>query len=109
MKITESKLRQTIRSVIQESMAQQDILYLGNLLGAYKGTFGDWSEFCVWYDDLMMELRLDYDEEMDAFLMANELEFCPGSINELLSIINDTSVQSYPMFSTWANTLRREF
>ena len=109
MKTTMPKLRRTIQRVIQESMAQQDIIYLENLLRSYPGTFRDWSEFCVWYDDLMMELRLDHDEEMDAFLMINELEFCPASIEDLLSILNDTKVQRFPMFSMWASALRRNF
>ena len=109
MRIKESKLRKTIRRVIKESMAQQDILYLGNLLGSYKGTFFDWSDFCEWYDDLMMELRVQYGEDMDDFLYAFELDECEESIRDLLSMINRPEVQAHPMFSTWANALRNNF
>lgn len=105
MKISMKQLRQ----IIQESMAQQDILYLGNLLGSYMGTFRDWSEFCIWYEDLMMELRLQHGEEMDDFLYAFDLEECEESIKDLQSMINRPEVQSHPMFSTWANALRDNF
>ena len=109
MRITETKLRKTIRTVIQESMAQQDILYLGNLLGAWKGTFGDWSEFCEWYNDVVMTSRLQYDEEMDDFLMMADLEVCPDNIFELINRIKDPATQAHPLFSTFANALRSNF
>ena len=109
MRITESKLRRTIRRVIQESMVQQDILYLGNLLGAFKGTFQDWPEFCIWYNDLMMELRVKYDEEMDDFLFSYDVEECPEHINDLLYVINLPEAQEHPMFTTWATELRTNF
>lgn len=109
MRITETKLRRILRQVICESMAQQDILYLGNLLKSYMGTFRDWSEFCVWYDDLMMDLRLQHGEEMDDFLYAFELEQCRENIGDLVSMINQPEVQAHPMFSTWATALRSNF
>ena len=109
MRITRSKLRKTIRRVIQESMAEQDILYLGNLLKAYPGTFRDWSEFCVWYNDLMMELRVKYAEEMDDFLYSYDVAECPEHIKDLLYVINLPEAQMHPMFTTWANELRTNF
>ena len=118
MKISKRQLKRIIREeysrlkrkgLIRESMAQQDILYLGNLLGSYKGTFFDWSEFCEWYDDLMMELRVQYGEEMDDFLYVFELDECEENIRDLLSMINRPEVQAHPMFSTWANALRYNF
>ena len=109
MKTTMPKLRRSIRRVICESMAQQDILYLGNLLGSYKGTFSDWSDFCEWYDDLMMELRVQYGEDMDDFLYTFELDECEENIRDLRSMINRPEVQAHPMFSTWANSLRSNF
>ena len=109
MRITEKKLRRTIRRVISESMAQQDILYLGNLLGSYKGTFRDWSEFCEWYDEVIMDLRVYDDEFMDDFLFTFELMECPTSVDELISILHDPGAQSHSRFSTWANALRNNF
>ena len=103
------QLRRTIRRVIQESMAQQDILYLGNLLKAYPGTFQDWPEFCIWYNDLMMELRVAYDEDMDDFLYSYDLEECPEHIEHLLYMIHRPETQAHPLFSTWANALRSNF
>ena len=109
MKTTIPKLRHAIRRVICESMAQQDILYLGNLLGSYKGTFRDWSGFCEWYDDLMIELRVQHGEDMDDFLYVFELDECEENIRDLVSMINRPEVQAHPMFSTWANSLRSNF
>ena len=109
MKTTIPKLRRTVRYVIKESMAQSDVLYLENLLMAYKGTFGDWSEFCSWYNELMMELRVQYDEEMDDFLYSHDLEECPENIQDLLYMINRPETQAHPLFSTWANSLRNNF
>ena len=105
MRITKTQLRK----IIKESMAQSDVLYLENLLMAWKGTFGDWSGFCDWYDSLMADLRVQYDEEMDDFLMTFELEVCPESIQELLSLLNFASMKNHPMFSIWARALRQNF
>ena len=109
MKLSNRQLKRIIRGIIKESMAQQDILYLGNLLRAYQGTFGDWSEFCEWYDDLMMELRVQHGEDMDDFLYVFELDECEENIRDLLSMIDRPEVQAHPMFSTWANALRNNF
>ena len=109
MRIKESKLRQAIRGVICESMAQQDILYLGNLLRSYKGTFRDWSEFCGWYDEVVMDLRIYEDEFMDDFLYTYDLMDCPDSLDELLAILNDPGTQSHSRFSAWATALRSNF
>ena len=118
MKITKRQLRRIIREeytrlqqkdLIREAMAQQDILYLGNLLKAYPGTFRDWPEFCDWYDEFVMDLRVSEDEFMDDFLYTFDLMDCPGSLTELLSVINDPGAQSHPKFSAWANALRSNF
>ena len=109
MRLTKRQLRLAIRRVINESMAQSDVLYLENLLMAYKGTFGDWSGFCEWYDGLMVELRVQYGEDMDDFLYVFELDECEENIRDLLSMINRPQVQAHPMFSTWANALRNNF
>ena len=118
MKLTKKQLKRIIREeytrlqrkgLINESMAQQDILYLGNLLGSYKGTFRDWSEFCVWYDDVIADLLAYPDEFMEDFLYTNGLETCPDSIAELRSILEDPGVQSHSRFSAWATALRSNF
>ena len=109
MRITKGKLRETLRRVIQESMAQQDIMYLGNLLKSYPGTFFDWSEFCVWYDDLMIDLRAQYGEMMDDFLYSYDLEECPEHIKDLLYVINLPEAQGHPMYTNWATELRANF
>ena len=98
-----------IRGMNEARMAQQDILYLGNLLKAYPGTFRDWPEFCDWYDEFVMDLRVSEDEFMDDFLYTFDLMDCPGSLTELLSVINDPGAQSHPKFSAWANALRSNF
>lgn len=109
MRLTKRQLRLAIRRVINESMAQSDVLYLENLLMAYKGTFGDWSGFCDWYDEVVMDLRVNEDEFMDDFLFTSELMDCPDSIEELLSIMNDPGVQLHSRFPAWANALRANF
>ena len=110
MKIRMSELRQAIRRVINESIPQSDILYLENLLMSYKGTFGDWSSFCDWYNDLMRDVGNAYnDGGMDDFLERQRLLTCPASIEDLLSIIEDPNTQSDPMFSTWAHEVRTNF
>ena len=57
----------------------------------------------------MMDLRVQYEEEMDDFLYAFDLDECEESIEDLLSMINRPEVQAHPMFTTWANELRNNF
>lgn len=110
MRLTQDQLRQTIRRVIKESMTLSDRLYLGNLLKSYQGTFRDWPEFCDWYDDLMVDVGNTYEGAgMNDFLQSQNLLTCPASIEDLLSIINDPSAQSHPMFSVWAQEVRTNF
>lgn len=95
-------------------MSLSELLYIRNLMMSYQGTFGSWvggigESFCDWYTDLMQQLMLSDDGEMNDFLVRFNLVECPATPNELSNILYSQEVQSHPMFSVWARSLRDNF
>jgi len=64
-----------------------------------------WQGYCQNYEDLMMDFRVEMDEEADDFLFTFELEECPASADELCGALRDREVQQHPMFSAYIDML----
>ena len=105
--IREEYSRLTRRGLIKENVTNMVVRDLCALVRSHENPNDPnaWQGYCRYYDDLMMDFRVEMDEEADAFLMQFDLEFCPSSAEALCAKLEDPRVQNHPMFKSYTDML----
>ena len=120
MRLTKRQLKRIIREeysrlkrrgLIKEAVSPMDIEDLCAVIRSHydpekpPSKQVEWARYCEYYDQLMMDYRLNFDEDADAFLMGTDLEFCPATAEELCGALQDPNIQGHPMFESYFNVL----
>ena len=116
MRLTKRQLKRIIREeysrlkrrgLIKEAVSPMDIEDLCAVIRSHYDPKkpGEWAGYCEYYDQLMQDYRLNFDEDADAFLIGTDLEFCPATAEELCAALQDPRVQNEPMFDSYFNVL----
>lgn len=116
MKISKRQLKRLIREeysrlkrrgLIKESVASDDIEVLCSMMEQTE-QMGDWRGYCAHYENMMMDFKMNYDEEADHFLDVNELHECPPTASLLCDALRDPRVNNHPLFAAYFSILYGE-